>query len=79
MARYIAVIHNWFVSSKGFDVKELTATDEDQANMEACFMAKQRSGDFNSTAYVVLPIRDTETVNPRKLTLRERIIGRTYK
>lgn len=77
--RYIAVIHNWFVSSKGFDVKELAATEEEQAHMEACYMAKQRSGDFNSTAYVVLPVRDIETIAPRKLTWRERITGRAYK
>lgn len=78
MARYIAVIHNWFMDSKGFNVIELNAANEMQADMEACTIAHKHSGDFNKTACVVVSVRDTETITPRKLTLRERITGRAY-
>ena len=76
MARYIAVIHNWFMDSKGFDVLELKSTDGIQADMEACAIAHKRNGDFNKTACVVVTISDMETIAPRRLTLRERITGR---
>ena len=79
MARYIAVIHNWFMDSKGFNIIELNAADEKQADIEVCAIAHKRNGDFNKTACVVLPIRDTETIAPRKLSWRERITGRAYK
>jgi hypothetical protein len=74
--RYLAVIHNWFMDSKGFDLVELKATDREQAELEGCYFAKTRNSDFNRTAYLVLEIQENEVLTSRKLTWRERITGR---
>lgn len=42
MARFIAVIHGWFVDSKGFDVHELSATDKESAYNEAVLLKHKR-------------------------------------
>ncbi|AVG33301.1 hypothetical protein DZ701_07710 [Enterobacter hormaechei] len=76
MARYIAVIHGWHVRSKGFDVHELSATDRDSAYNEAVLLKHKREGTFCSCACTVVEIADHERL-PRKLTLRERLTGRT--
>lgn len=77
--RYIAIIHSWFIDSKGFNIIELNATDEKQADIEACAIAHKRNSDFNKTACFVLPVNNMEVITPRKLTWRERITGRIYK
>ena len=76
MARFIAVIHGWHVDSKGFDVHELIATDKESAYNEAVLLKHKRERTFDKCAFTVVEIADNETL-ARKLTLRERLTGRT--
>ncbi|HBE6752515.1 TPA: hypothetical protein KML76_002980 [Escherichia coli] len=77
MARFIAVIHGWHVSSNGFDVHELKATDKESAHNEATLLKHQRVSTFDTCAFTVIEIADHERLS-RKLTLRERLTGRTH-
>ena len=76
MARYIAVIHGWHVSSNGFDVHALSATDKESAYSKAVLLKHKRESTFDKCAFTVVEIADHERL-PRKLTLRERLTGRT--
>ncbi|HEI8943239.1 hypothetical protein [Citrobacter freundii] len=79
MARYIAVIHGWHVHSKGFTVHQLTSADRDSAEKDAAYLCSQRQKPFCECAYLVVEVADSETLlEPRNLTLRERLTGRTY-
>ncbi|WP_410480734.1 hypothetical protein ACJ70E_16115 [Pseudomonas plecoglossicida] len=75
MSRFIAVVHGWHVESKGFDVRELTASTAQGADDEACLLAARRDAAFDRTAYVVVEVDDREHL-PRRLTWRERLTGR---
>ena len=75
MSRFIAVIHGWHVSSKGFNVHELKAFTQEEAQKEACWLKEQREADFDRCAYVVVEIDDREHL-PRRLTWRERLTGK---
>ncbi|WP_430317015.1 hypothetical protein [Pseudomonas sp. p1(2021b)] len=75
MSRFIAVVHGWHVESKGFDVHELAAKTEQDADNEACLLAARRDATFDRTAYVVVEVDDREHL-PRRLTWRERLTGR---
>lgn len=78
MSRFIAVIHGWHVHSNGFNVHEIEATDKQLANEKAAYLTMQRQGNFDECAYVLVEIEAEEAINrPRKLTLRERLTGRT--
>lgn len=77
MSRFIAVIHGWHVSSNGFNVHELEAANRQEADEKAAYLTIKRQGDFDKCAYVVVEIKPEETIKrPRKLTWRERIMGR---
>lgn len=78
MARYIAVIHGWFVDSKGFDVHELSATDKESAYNEAVLLKHKRESAFCSCACTVVEIADHERLS-RELTLIERLTGKVTK
>lgn len=75
MARYIAVIHGWFVSSNGFSTHELKAEDEDSAHREAIVLMHSRMNTFNHCAYEVIEISQRECL-PRRLSWRERLTGK---
>ncbi|HEG1927347.1 hypothetical protein [Enterobacter kobei] len=78
MARFIAVIHGWFVSSNGFNIVELSATEREEAEKEAAFLCHRRAATFDKCAGVVIEIGEAEILKaPRKLTIRERLMGRT--
>lgn len=74
--RYIAVVHSWFVHSMGFDVKEIEASTEDEAQTHADAFAHQKSDNFKSTAVLLLKIGKERIIEPRRLTWKERILGR---
>ncbi|WP_286933891.1 hypothetical protein [Leclercia sp. UBA5958] len=76
MARYIAVIHGWHVDSNGFGVHELNAIDKESAYKEAVLLKHKRESTFDRCAFTVVEIDDNERM-ARKLTLRERLTGRT--
>ena len=76
MARYIAVIHGWHVDSNGFGVHELSATEKESAYNEAVLLKHKRESTFDRCAFTVVEIADNERL-ARKLTLRERLTGRT--
>jgi len=74
-SRYIAVIHGWHVHSNGFTVLQLSATNYDEAQKEACWLNQQRDAPFDRCAYVVVEIDGHEHL-PRHLTWRERLTGK---
>lgn len=74
--RYVAVVHSWFVHSKGFEVKEIEASTEENAQMVADAFAHQVGNDFKSTAVLLLKIGQERIIKPRRLTWKERILGR---
>ncbi|WP_313677114.1 hypothetical protein [Pantoea vagans] len=78
MSRFIAVIHGWHVHSNGFNVHQIEAADHQEANEKAAYLTMQRQGKFDECAYALVEIKADESINrPRKLTLRERLAGRT--
>lgn len=78
MSRFIAVIHGWHVESKGFNVYDLEATDRKSADDKACLISARRNDTFDRTAYVVVEVDDREHL-PRKLSWRERLVGKISK
>jgi hypothetical protein len=74
--RYVAVVHSWFIHSKGFEIKEIEASTEDDAQMVADAFAHQVGDDFKSTAVLLLKIGEQRIIQPRRLTWKERISGR---
>jgi hypothetical protein len=62
MKRYIIVAHNWFVSSKGFDVIESDAKTLKEAQNEAYAFKGRHETTFNKMDVKVLEILDKETV-----------------
>jgi len=78
MSRFIAVIHGWHVHSNGFSVHQIEAKDKQEASEKAAFLTMQRQKTFDECAYVLVQIEPEEAIKrPRKLTLRERLSGRT--
>ena len=77
-ARFIVVIHGWFVKCKGFDVHEIEAHDMKEATIKAQELSDEREDDFQHIAFKVIPIYPGETIKkgPRKLSWKERITGR---
>ena len=80
MGKFIAVQHMFFVTSDGFKVKELKATNKEQAEMEAGHWNNQFNSTFHNTATKVIEIFENETINmPErriKLTWKQRITGK---
>ncbi len=81
--RFLAVVHCWFVSSKGFRVIELKAKDWNDAQEEADMIAFREGGDFRHAAVTVIELEKGEhQPRPRKagerLTIWERITGRIW-
>lgn len=74
MSRFIAVFHEWHVHSRGFDVVQLEALDQRQAEMEAALIHRGRRG-FYSNDFTLVEIDNREHL-PRRLTWRERLTGR---
>lgn len=78
MSKFIAVIHGWHVHSNGFNVHQIEAADKQEANEKAAYLTMKRQGKFDECAYVLVEIEADESIRrPRKLTLGERLTGRT--
>lgn len=73
MTRFLAVFHEWHVSSRGFFTVELKASDREQAEAEAALVLRRRSG-FYAMDFTLIPIGTVEQVR-RRLTWRERFFG----
>lgn len=76
MSRFIAVVHRWHVYSNGFIVEEIEANSEDDARDKADALAHRYNTPFNSSAVHLLHIGDQVVIEPRRLTVWERISGR---
>ena len=74
--RYVAVVHSWFIDSKGFQIREIEASSEDEAQLHADAFAHQVRDDFKSTAVILLKIGKDRVIKPRRLTWKERLLGR---
>lgn len=76
MAKYIVVIHGWFVDSNGFTVHEINAPDLRHAQEKAALLRDERSTTFDKCAVKVIELSESEFIlSPRRLTLRQRITG----
>ena len=79
--RFLAVVHNWFVHSRGFKVVELDATSRKEADAEAAVLYRRHNRDFSHAEVTVIELQSGEHL-PRqkkpgeKLTTWERIVGR---
>lgn len=76
MSRYIAVVHSWFVYSKGFETKTLEAKSDRLASIEAKAFASDLRREFADTAVIVIKVGKEEVVlTPRRLSWKERLTG----
>ncbi|MGA8121090.1 hypothetical protein [Rouxiella badensis] len=76
MARYIVVMHGWFVDSNGFTVHEITAPDMRSAQEKAAYLRDERSSTFNKCAVKVIELSENEFIPlPQRLTMRQRLTG----
>lgn len=71
--KYVLVFHNWFISSKGFEVFEIEADDIQDANAQG-FVKLGKQQDFNHRDFTVVEMEPNYHL-PRKLTWKERLTG----
>lgn len=74
--RYLMTTHRWFQSSEGFYVKEVDADSLEHAEMIAAKHERDIYTNFRKARCDVIEIGENEHLAPRKLTLKERIIGK---
>lgn len=79
MKKFIMVHHNWFVTSECFSVELIYAGNEIEAK-KICDATSYRKADCHSRcAGILIPISDSSNIEiSRKLTIKERIFGRTF-
>lgn len=75
MARYVAVIHTWFMESKGFELHELEAKDFNSAELEARRLTEKGQDAFNSRAFKLIEIAETECVAEQNLNWIQRFMN----
>lgn len=73
--KFIAVVHNWFIHSDGWHIQELNAKNEQDAETEAVNLCQKYNQKFSHAGVKVIELQTGEHL-PRKLTLKERILGR---
>lgn len=76
MSRFVAVVHRWHVHSNGFFIEEIEAASEAEAQEKAEALAHRLNRPFNSAAVHLLSIGDRVIIKPRRLTWRERLLGK---
>jgi hypothetical protein len=75
MSRFVAVFHKWHVTSRGFSVEDLKASNGAQALDEAAGILRRRNDGFYAEDFCLVELDDTEHL-PRRLTWRERFTGK---
>lgn len=76
--KYISVIHNWHVHSKGFIVNEINADSKEHAQLQHEAAVHRANKPFSEAGGILIKIGDSEALNqPRKLTWKERLTGYT--
>ena len=75
--RFIAIVHSWFVDSKGFDVITMDVNSKKEADREAAVIYREHNSDFRKAEVLVLELEKGEH-SPRRLSLWERITGRIH-
>ncbi|WP_144409437.1 hypothetical protein [Martelella endophytica] len=77
MKHYVAVIHSWFISSKGFEVFDIDAENEEAAWSVAKSRCYDADSTFNHAAVTVIEIGpDERSGSSLRLTWKERISGK---
>jgi hypothetical protein len=76
MARFVAVINNWFMKDSHTDVVEIEAKTLSDAIDKADAIAQRQSRAFNDTNSRVIVLEDYEVLANRRLTWKERFLGR---
>lgn len=74
--RFLIVTHKWFVSSYGFNVKEVEAKNLSEAHKAGVLVKHDEEGDMRKCAFDVIALEDQEVLASRKLTIMERLKGR---
>lgn len=79
MTKYLVVVHHWFGhKSKGFTVQEIEAADASKARDMGDFLAYNAKSHLQDSEAIVLPFTGVCQVGVgRRLTWRERLLGRT--
>jgi len=75
MSRFIAVKHYWFIKSKGFSTEYLHASNIEEARKEAALI-EHYEGELGNIAVAVIEISDKDIHVNRRLTWKERILGK---
>ena len=74
MGKYIVVVHSWHVTSRGFIVEQVEASNLDEATGMAHKIA-DRIDSFYDRSVRVIPLESTEKIKRSRLTWRERLTG----
>lgn len=74
MKNYIIVIHQYFVSSKGFITKEIKAKNDDDAYDQAVLLSHEHERSTNHCSFKIIQLEDSKRV-ASKLSWEERITG----
>ena len=72
--RFIAVVHTWFVDSKGFYVQNLDVTTREEADKEAAVLYREYNERMRHAEVLIIELIKGE--RPRRLTIWERLTGR---
>ena len=62
MSRWVAVFHYWWMESKGWDVEELDAKTEYEAECQAALKKNNREHQFKRVSYKIIEISDEEHI-----------------
>jgi len=77
MKRYLVVVHNWFMDSKGWDVHKIEALNKEEAYKEGLLIKDAKESTFNKRAVKVIALdkEDVTTIVTRP-SLFTRLIKR---
>lgn len=74
--RFLVVTHKWFVDSCGFEMLEIEAPDEKQAQERTDLLTYRAQGSHRHAASKLIILDDKESFINRELTWKERLTGK---
>lgn len=75
--KYLAVYHHWWMDSGRFTSEMIDANSLEHAETMACAKAHRMDQTFSHCAVAVFEIASDECLSARRLTLKERLTGKT--
>lgn len=76
MNKYVVVITSSFVRIEDFYVHEIEAENDKCANKQAILLAYDYESNNRTIDFVITRIHNNESIKPRKLTWKERLLGK---